>query len=69
MSEVESGPVPDEAQPATGVAAEADSVPEQPAEPEPDWRDAVADPDLRKQLDRYNTIDDLTRHNLALRRR
>ena len=69
MSEVESDPVPDEAQPVTDDAAEADSVPEPPADPEPDWRDAVADPDLRKQLDRYNTVEDLTRHNLALRRR
>ena len=46
-----------------GQAAEAAS------DPEPDWRDSVADADLRKQLDRYNSIEDLTRHNLALRRR
>lgn len=40
-----------------------------PAASEPDWREAVTDPDLRKQLDRYSSIEDLTRHNLALRRR
>lgn len=39
------------------------------SQPETDWRDTVADADLRKQLDRYNSIEDLTRHNLALRRR
>lgn len=58
------GPHPEPVEGGEGAqAAEAAS------EPEPDWRDAVADPDLRKQLDRYNTVEDLTRHNLALRRR
>jgi hypothetical protein len=71
MSEMDNNPIPDEAPPAADGVAEPKSLLEQPdaSDPEPDWRDAVADPDLRKQLDRYSTVEDLTRHNLALRRR
>lgn len=52
---------------ANSVGAEPDS----PVGPETgaDWRDAVGDPGLRRQLDRYGSIEDLARHNLTLRRR
>lgn len=71
MTELLNDPALDEARSVTDDTAEADNVMEQPAagEAEPEWRDAVVDPDLRRQLDRYNSVEDLTRHNLALRRR
>ena len=38
-------------------------------QPEPSWRDVVGDPDLRRQLDRYNSVEDLVRHNLSMRQK
>jgi len=60
-----------EAEPTAADLKRSELPPEQPSAVErvADWREAVADPDLRKQLDRYESIEDLTRHNLALRRR
>lgn len=34
-----------------------------------DWRDAVGDVEVRRQLDRYGSIEDLARHNLSLRQK
>lgn len=51
-----------------GGVGEGEKVAQAASEPA-DWREAVAHPDLRKQLDRYESIEDLMRHNLALRRR
>jgi hypothetical protein len=44
---------------------------EEPVRPESqgDWRDAVGDPELRRQLDRYGSVEDLARHNLSLRQK
>jgi hypothetical protein len=50
---------------AIGAEAESHAGPETGA----DWRDSVGDPALRRQLDRYGSIEELARHNLALRRR
>ena len=51
------------------LGGDGEEVQTEQAASEPDWRDAVADHDLRKQLDRYKSVEDLTRHNMALRRR
>ncbi|MDH5556772.1 MAG: hypothetical protein OEZ03_05435 [Alphaproteobacteria bacterium] len=73
MSDLDSDSTPDEAQVAAVDVVEPVEGMEPPATSEArtelDWRDTVADPDLRRQLDRYNSVEDLTRHNLALRRR
>lgn len=54
---------------AAGGDGEGAQPPAAASHPESAWRDAVADPDLRRQLDRYNSIEDLVRHNLSMRQK
>jgi hypothetical protein len=55
--------------PESGQQGVADDMPEGEGHPNADWRDLVEDQDLKRQLDRYESVEDLARHNLALRRR
>ena len=69
----EPNPSPAEPTPAPPAQPSAEPAPEEsaPAEPQAvaEWRAGIADADLKKQAERYNSVEDILQHNKSLRQK